>query len=159
MPPRNTTRQGTAVKKNYQIDRCCRDGADRAGVGDCGVGRAGCRCAGRSARDGCGHRAAGDGRDDGRRRVRGVRAEGQASTRPQRGAARDRERGSVTLGGRRVPVRRPRMRAADGSGEVPLAFYELFSSTEVLGRMAMGRMLAGLSARRYPTGLEPVGGG
>jgi putative transposase len=67
------------------------------------------------------------------------------------------EAGSVTLGGRRVPVTRPRMRASDGSGEVPVPSYELFSSTEVLGRMAMGRMLAGLSTRRYPVGLEPVG--
>ena len=65
--------------------------------------------------------------------------------------------GSVTLGGRRVPVSRPRMRAADGSGELPVASYELFSGTEVLGRMAMERMLAGLSTRRYPVGLEPVG--
>ena len=67
------------------------------------------------------------------------------------------EAGSVTLGGRRVPVTRPRMRASDGSGELPVPAYELFSSTEVLGRMAMGRMLAGLSTRRYPAGLEPVG--
>jgi putative transposase len=65
--------------------------------------------------------------------------------------------GSVTLGGRRVPVTRPRMRATDGSGELPVASYELFTSTEVLGRMAMARMLAGLSSRRYPVGLEPVG--
>src|SRR6476469_9893577 len=65
--------------------------------------------------------------------------------------------GSVTLGGRRVPVRRPRMRATDGSGELAVASYELFSQTEVLGRMAMERMLAGLSTRRYPIGLEPVG--
>jgi len=65
--------------------------------------------------------------------------------------------GSVTLGGRRVPVTRPRMRAADGTGELPVAAYELFSQTEVLGRMAMQRMLAGLSTRCYPTGLEPVG--
>ncbi len=49
------------------------------------------------------------------------------------------------------------MRAADGSGELPVPTYELFSSTEVLGRMAMQRMLAGLSTRRYPVGLEPVG--
>ena len=68
-----------------------------------------------------------------------------------------RERGSVTLGGRRVPVTRPRVRAADGAGELPIASYELFASTEILGRMAMERMLAGLSARRYPVGLEPVG--
>jgi putative transposase len=65
--------------------------------------------------------------------------------------------GSVTLGGRRVAVQRPRMRASDGSGELPVPAYELFSSTEVLGRMAMERMLAGLSTRRYPVGLEPVG--
>jgi putative transposase len=68
-----------------------------------------------------------------------------------------RERGSVTLGGRRVPVTRPRVRTADGAGELPVASYELFSSTEILGKMAMEKMLAGLSTRRYPVGLEPVG--
>jgi putative transposase len=68
-----------------------------------------------------------------------------------------RERGSVTLGGRRVPVTRPRVRAADGTGELPIASYELFSSTEILGKLAMEKMLAGLSTRRYPVGLEPVG--
>jgi putative transposase len=67
------------------------------------------------------------------------------------------EYGSVTLGGRRVPVERPRVRAADGSGELPVPSYELFSSTEILGRMALEKMLAGLSTRRYPGGLEPVG--
>ncbi len=67
------------------------------------------------------------------------------------------EVGSVPLGGRRVPVRRPRVRAADGSGELPVATYEALGSTEVLGRLAMSRMLAGLSTRRYPSGLEPVG--
>jgi putative transposase len=36
--------------------------------------------------------------------------------------------------------------------------YELFNGTELLGRMAMERMLAGVSTRRYPTALEPVGG-
>jgi putative transposase len=68
------------------------------------------------------------------------------------------ERGSVTLGGRRVPVQRPRVRAADGSGELPVPAYELFNSTELLGRLAMEKMLAGLSSRRYAVaGLEPVG--
>ena len=65
--------------------------------------------------------------------------------------------GSVTLGGRRVPVARPRVRSADGSGELPVAAYELFNSTELLGRLAMDKMLAGLSTRRYRVGLEPVG--
>jgi putative transposase len=77
---------------------------------------------------------------------------------PQRTATRHgHERGSVSLGGRRVPVERPRRRAVDGSGELPVPSYELFSSTEALGRMALERMLAGLSTRRYPVGLEPVG--
>ncbi len=79
---------------------------------------------------------------------------------PNRTAVRHgHEQGSVTLGGRRVPVQRPRVRAADGSGELPVAAYELFSQTEVLGRLALERMLGGLSTRRYPVGLEPVGSG
>jgi transposase-like protein len=67
------------------------------------------------------------------------------------------ERGSVTLGGRRVPITRPRMRAVDGRGELPLPSYELFSNTEVLGRLAMGKLLAGISTRGWQAGLEPVG--
>ena len=67
------------------------------------------------------------------------------------------EAGSVTLGGRRIPVTRPRVRAADGVGELHLPSYDLFSSTEVLGRLAMEKMLAGLSSRRYGRGLEPAG--
>ncbi len=67
------------------------------------------------------------------------------------------EAGSVTLGGRRVPVTRPRVRAADGSGELHLPSYDVFSSTEILGRLAMEKMLAGLSSRRYTAGLEPAG--
>jgi putative transposase len=82
---------------------------------------------------------------------KGCHDPGRRATRHGQGA------GSVSLGGRRVPVSRPRMRATDGSGELLVASYELFSQTEVLGRMAMERMLAGLSTRRYPVGLEPVG--
>jgi len=76
---------------------------------------------------------------------------------PERTAVRHgRERGSVTLGGRRIGVERPRMRAT-GGGEVPVPAYELFSRSEILGRMALGKMLGGLSSRRYTVGLEPVG--
>src|SRR5438034_925719 len=67
------------------------------------------------------------------------------------------EAGSVTLGGRRVAVTRPRVRAADGSGELRLPSYDLFSSTEILGQMALEKMLAGLSSRRCTAGLEPAG--
>ena len=67
------------------------------------------------------------------------------------------EAGAVTLGGRRLPVTRPRVRAAGGSGELHLPSYDLFSCTDVLGQMALERMLAGLSSRRYARGLEPAG--
>jgi putative transposase len=77
---------------------------------------------------------------------------------PERVAVRHgHEQGSVTLGGRRLHVQRPRVRAADGSGELPVAAYKLFSQTELLGRLALERMLGGLSTRRYGLGLEPVG--
>ena len=65
--------------------------------------------------------------------------------------------GSVTLGGRRVPVRRPRVPSADGACELAVPAYEHFSSTEVLSCLAMEKMLAKVSTRRCRLGLEPVG--
>jgi transposase-like protein len=67
------------------------------------------------------------------------------------------EHGSVTLGGRRVPVRRPRVRSVDKARELEIPAYEHFASTEMLGQLAMEKMLAKLSTRRYRVGLEPVG--
>ena len=67
------------------------------------------------------------------------------------------EPGQVTLGGRRVRVRRPRVRAADGTRELPVPTYQPFAATELLGQLALERMLGKLSTRRYPAGLEPVG--
>jgi putative transposase len=75
---------------------------------------------------------------------------------PQRSAVRHgSDGGLVTLGGRQVSVTRPRVRTADRSAEVALPTYELVSSTELLGRMAMERMLAKVSTRRYSA--APVG--
>ena len=77
---------------------------------------------------------------------------------PERVAVRHgSEPGQVTLGGRRVRVRRPRVRTADGSRELPVPTYQAFASTDLLGQLALERMLAKLSCRRYPAGLEPVG--
>jgi putative transposase len=67
------------------------------------------------------------------------------------------EPGQVTLGGRRVRVRRPRVRTADGTRELPVPTYQAFTSTDLLGQLALERMLAKPSTRRYPAGLEPVG--
>ena len=67
------------------------------------------------------------------------------------------ESGSVVLGGRKTSVTRPRARYLDGSGEVELSTYAHFAKDDLLGQMALERMVAGLSTRNYGAGLEPVG--
>jgi putative transposase len=68
------------------------------------------------------------------------------------------EQGTVTLGGRRLGVRRPRVRTAGESAhEVSLESYTAFTQTDLLAEGIVARMLAGLSTRRYQAGLEPVG--
>jgi putative transposase len=67
------------------------------------------------------------------------------------------EDGSMTLGGRRVPVCRPRIRSADDERELPVASYEYFADRDPLTRAVMDRMLAGVSTRRFASVGEPVG--
>jgi putative transposase len=67
------------------------------------------------------------------------------------------ESGEVTLGGRRVQVERPRVRSADGRAEVRLRAYEHFADRDLLSRIVLERMLAGVSTRRYRRTQEPVG--
>ncbi len=65
-------------------------------------------------------------------------------------------KGSVTLGGRRVPVTRPRARTLDGH-EVPLQSYAHFAADDVLQQVVLERMLAGVATRRHARVAEPVG--
>ena len=65
-------------------------------------------------------------------------------------------RGSVTLGGRRVPVDRPRARTVDGH-EVPLSSYSHFAADDMLAQVVMERMLAGVATRRHARVAELVG--
>jgi putative transposase len=67
------------------------------------------------------------------------------------------EDGEVTLGGRRVAVKRPRVRTADGEGEVTLETYEHFAGRDELGRLALERILVGVSTRKYRRVQEPIG--
>ncbi len=77
---------------------------------------------------------------------------------PGRGAVRHgHEAGEVTLGGRRVPVGRPRVRAVDGSSEVALSTYAHFADRDPLTRVVLEQMLAGVSTRRFSRTREPVG--
>jgi putative transposase len=77
---------------------------------------------------------------------------------PDRAAVRHgHEGGEVTLGGRRVPIERPRVRATDGSGEVPLNTYRHFADRDPLTALVLEQMLAGVSTRRFSRTREPVG--
>lgn len=77
---------------------------------------------------------------------------------PERTAVRHgHEAGEVTLGGRRLPVERPRVRSADGSEELGLQTYAHFADRDPLTRVVLERMLAGVSTRRYRRTQEPVG--
>jgi putative transposase len=67
------------------------------------------------------------------------------------------EDGEVTLGARRVSVRRPRARSADGREEVALATYAHFADRDPLSRVVLEQMLAGVSTRRFSRTREPVG--
>ncbi len=61
----------------------------------------------------------------------------------------------VVLGGRKVAVRRPRVRA-DGH-EVALPTFQAMAHTDPLNRRVVEQMLVGVSTRQYARSLEPIG--
>jgi len=63
--------------------------------------------------------------------------------------------GEVVLGGRKVQIRRPRVRA-DGH-EVALPTFEAFTDTDPLNRRVVEQMLLGVATRQYGRSLEPTG--
>ena len=77
---------------------------------------------------------------------------------PERRANRHgHEPASVTLGGRRVPVSRPRVRSAEEGREVALETLDHFAARDALTAVVLERMLAGVSTRRFSRTQEPVG--
>lgn len=64
-------------------------------------------------------------------------------------------RAELALGGRRVSVRRPRVRSTDG-GEVRLATWDALAGTDALNERAVEQMVVGVSTRKYSRSLEPV---
>jgi putative transposase len=61
---------------------------------------------------------------------------------------------SVVLGGRKVRIRRPRVRA--GKQELPLPTFEAMAQTDPLNRRVVEQMLLGVATRRYARSLEPL---
>ena len=73
---------------------------------------------------------------------------------PERSASRaGHVDGELALGGRRVSVRRPRVREVDGR-EVPLQTWERFASTDHLNARAVEQMVLGVSTRNYKRSIE-----
>lgn len=62
---------------------------------------------------------------------------------------------SLTLGGRRAEVKRPRVRSTDGH-ELALPSWQTWSSRDPLHARAVEQMVLGVSSRRYARSLEPV---
>jgi transposase-like protein len=61
----------------------------------------------------------------------------------------------VVLGGRKVALRRPRVRAA--GHEVALPTFQLMAHADPLNRRVVEQMLVGVSTRQYARSLEPIG--
>ena len=64
-------------------------------------------------------------------------------------------RSEVVLGGRKVQIRRPRVRA-EGE-EVALPTFHAFADTDPLNRRVVEQMLIGVATRQYGRSLEPPG--
>ena len=62
----------------------------------------------------------------------------------------------IPLGGALARIDRPRVRSKDDR-ELSLPSHEVFASRDLLDEVALGRMLAGLSTRRYLAGADPLG--
>ncbi len=63
--------------------------------------------------------------------------------------------GSVVLGGRRVAVRKPRVRSMAGE-ELPLPTYRQFNQEDPLAVRALEQMILGVSTRNFSRSLEPL---
>src|SRR3989441_5602730 len=61
----------------------------------------------------------------------------------------------VVLGGRKVALRRPRVRA--NGEEVPLPTFRAMASEDPLDRRVVEQMLVGVATRQYARSLEPLG--
>jgi putative transposase len=70
--------------------------------------------------------------------------------RPDRSHTRyGRQRGVATLAGQKLPIDRPRVRRADGGGEVALKTYARLQSGEAMPEAVLRRMVRGVSTRDY----------
>lgn len=88
--------------------------------------------------------------EDERTRLCGPRYAHNPSRTASRGGHAD---GELAFGGRRVRVRRPRVRGSDGA-EIPLDTWEQFAEADPLTPRAVEQMVLGVSTRKYVRSIE-----
>ena len=64
--------------------------------------------------------------------------------------------GPLVLGGRKVAVRKPRVRSIGGDEEIELPTWREFSDEDPLTDRAIEQMLVGVTTRKYARSLEPL---
>jgi hypothetical protein len=75
---------------------------------------------------------------------------------PERSALRSGSTPSeITLGGRRIPMRRPRARTVDGQ-ELSLASFQFAAGRDPLDAHTLAAVAAGVASRRYASTLDPL---
>lgn len=74
---------------------------------------------------------------------------GKHQTEGRTGYRHGTEKTTVVMGGKKVRVERPRVRAMDGNCELPLETLSLFQSEDPLNKAIMARLLSGVSTRKY----------
>ena len=79
---------------------------------------------------------------------------GKHNTEERTGYRHGTDKTTVVMGGKKVRVDRPRVRATDGSGELPLGTLSMFQSEDPLNKAIMARLLSGVSTRKYARTVE-----
>ena len=64
---------------------------------------------------------------------------------------------SVVMGGQKLPTRRPRVRNTATNEEVPLETFGVFAQGDLLNRVVVERMLAGVATRSFERVADPIG--
>lgn len=74
---------------------------------------------------------------------------GKHNTQGRTGYRHGTDKSTVVMGGKKVRVDRPRVRAMDRSSELPLETLSLFQSEDPLNKAIMAKLLSGVSTRKY----------
>ena len=79
---------------------------------------------------------------------------GKHNTKGRTGYRHGTDKTTVVMGGKKVRADRPRVRAIDGSGELPLETLSVFQSEDPLNKAILAKLLSGVSTRKYARAVD-----